>query len=63
MDCANKRIINKKQYTTMEELLNKIIEITKEVTILRLENKRLKDECKRYKEMNDYYYHKYKGNL
>lgn len=33
----------------MEELLNKIIEITKEVTILRLENKRLKDECKRYK--------------
>lgn len=47
----------------MEELLNKIIEITKEVTILRLENKRLKDECKRLKGMNDYYYHKYKNEL
>nr|DAI55213.1 MAG TPA: coiled-coil domain-containing protein [Caudoviricetes sp.] len=47
----------------MEELLNKIIEITKEVTILRLENQSLKEECKKLKEMNSYYYHKYKGNL
>ena len=47
----------------MEELLNKIIEITKEVTILRLENKSLKEECKRYEEMNNYYFHKYKCNL
>ena len=47
----------------MEEVLNKIIELTREITILRLENKRLKEECKRYKEMNDYYYHKYKGEL
>lgn len=47
----------------MEECLDKIIELTREITILRLENKRLKDECKRYKEMNDYYFNKYKGNL
>lgn len=44
----------------MEEFLDKIIALTREITILRLENKRLKDECKRYKEMNDYYCHKYK---
>ena len=37
----------------MEELLNKIIEITKEVTILRLENKRLKEECKSQKEVDE----------
>ena len=47
----------------MEEVVNKIIELTREITILRLENQSLKDECKRYKKMNDYYYHKYKGNL
>ena len=47
----------------MEELLNKIIKLTKEVTILRLENQNLTKECKRLKEMNNYYYHKYKGEL
>lgn len=37
----------------MEEFLNKIIELTREITILRLENKRLKDECKSQKEMDE----------
>ena len=52
-----------KNKITMEAFIDKIIELTREITTLRLENKRLKEECKRYKEMNDYYYHKYKGNL
>ena len=47
----------------MEELLNKIIEITKEVTILRLENESLKEECNRLDEMNNYYFHRYEGKL
>lgn len=47
----------------MEEALNKIIELTREITILRLENKRIKEECKRLKGMNDYFYHKYKRGL
>ena len=47
----------------MEAFIDKIIELTREITTLRLENKRLKEECKRYKEMNDYYNHKYKGEL
>lgn len=37
----------------MEEVLNKIIELTREITILRLENKRLKDKCKSQKEMDE----------
>ena len=37
----------------MEEFLNKIIELTREITILRVENKRLKDECKSQKEMDE----------
>jgi len=37
----------------MEEFLNKIIELTREITILRLENKRLKDKCKSQKEMDE----------
>ena len=47
----------------MEQLLNKIIAMTEEMTKLRLENQSLKEECKRLKKMNDYYYHKYKGEL
>lgn len=37
----------------MEAFIDKIIELTREITILRLENKSLKEECKRYKEMNE----------
>lgn len=47
----------------MEDFLNKIIELTREITILRLENENLKEECKRLNEMNNYYFHRYKGNL
>lgn len=47
----------------MEELLKKIIELTREVTVLRIQNHRLKEECKRLKGMNDYYYYKYKNEL
>lgn len=47
----------------MVELINKIAKLIAKNRILHLENQRLKDECKRYKEMNDYYCNKYKGNL
>nr|DAT24303.1 MAG TPA: hypothetical protein [Bacteriophage sp.] len=37
----------------MEAFIDKIIELTREITTLRLENKRLKEECERYKEMDE----------
>lgn len=37
----------------MEEFLNKIIELKREITLLRLENERRKEEYKRYKEMDE----------
>lgn len=42
----------------MEELLKKIIEITQEMTVLRMENKKLKEEVNRLREMNSYLNHK-----
>ena len=37
----------------MEAFIDKIIELTREITILCLENKRRKEEYKRYKEMDE----------
>lgn len=37
----------------MEDFFNKIIELKREITLLRLENERRKEEYKRYKEMNE----------
>lgn len=37
----------------MEDFFNKIIEFKREITLLRLENERRKEEYKRYKEMNE----------
>ena len=37
----------------MEDFFNKIIELKREITLLRLENERRKEEHKRYKEMDE----------
>ena len=37
----------------MEDFFNKIIELKREITVLRLENERRKEEHKRYKEMDE----------
>lgn len=37
----------------MEAFIDKIIELTREITTLRLENKRLKEKCKSQKEMDE----------
>ena len=37
----------------MKELLDKILELRREITTLRLENKRLKEKCKSQKEMHE----------
>lgn len=37
----------------MKELLDKILELRREITTLRLENKRLKEKCKSQKEMDE----------
>ena len=37
----------------MKEFLDKILELRREITTLRLENKRLKEECKSQKEVDE----------
>ena len=47
----------------MDELINKIVKLTKENATLRLENQLLKRECQKLKEMNNYYSNKCRGKL
>lgn len=44
----------------MEELIKKIIDLTEELTILRVENKNLKERVKNLEQMNSYLNHKIK---
>lgn len=44
----------------MEELIKKIIDLTAELTILRIENKNLKERIKNLEQMNSYLNHKIK---
>lgn len=47
----------------MEELLKMVIDLTSEFIKLNIENKSLKEENEKLREINDIFYNKYKSDL